>query len=189
MPANIHHLIFDQYVNMLIDLSKKRCCLEYCNFNFSVYDAKQHKIMDVVYDLKDECNRRHNHNSIIDITNICYDDVITCKWVEYLTASAKDFLEQICPKKLKIVEEREPGCRPKPPVWCPFPCTVTTTIIQNEEPECPEPECEVIIEKVCSCIKKCPRDRCEPKHQLIIQCNDSKVTRKCHCAYVCDCDY
>jgi len=129
--------------------------------------------LDVIYIIEDKCGRRRDVIITIDITNICTEDLILCKWVEYLEKLAREFIHDICPKKLVIIKDVKRKCREQPPKWVPFPCKTVTTVIKKR-PIIHEPECEVIVERECECIPECIRRPCIPKKQLIIRYETEK---------------
>ncbi len=175
MANSVVQIIFDQFLDIVERLSKKSCFIfDYCRFEFRVREAVQHKLLDVIYIGEDRCCRRRDVIITIDITNICTEDLITCKWVNYLEKLAKEFIADICPKRLIVVKEDLKKCRPQPPVWKPFPCKKITTVIHKIKPIHKEPECEVVYEKQCECVKKCKREPCVPKHEIIIKYQTEK---------------
>lgn len=169
MTKNLVQLIVDQFLDIVEKLSKKACFeYNYCDFEYRVGEGNGYRFIDIIYIRVDECGRHHNVVAQIDITNICYEDLVCHWWVSYLEKIAKTFIHDICPKKYIIVKKENKGCRPQPPKWCPAPCKITTTIYKKVKPICPEPEVEVIVEEECPCIKTCIREECcEPEHVII----------------------
>ena len=172
--ANLVQIIFEQFLEIVEVLSKKSCFkFNECDFDFRVRELVKHQLLDVIYVIEDKCGRRRDVIVTIDITNICLEDLILCKWVEYLEKLAREFIHDICPKKLVVIKDEQRKCRPQPPRWEPFPCKTVTTIIRKK-PIIHEPECEIIIEKECECIEECKRQPCIPKKQLIIRYETDK---------------
>lgn len=169
MAHNVVEIIFDQFLEIVERLSKKSCFkFNECSFKYRVRDAVHHRLLDVLYVATDKCDRQREVIVTIDITNICYDDITTCKWVNYLETSAEEFVHDICPAKYVVVKEHVSQCRVEPPRWEPLPCNSTTTIIRKKPVE-PEPECEVIVERECECVPECKREKCHSKHTVIIR--------------------
>lgn len=170
MANNLIELIFEQFIEIVIGLSRKsNCKLDECDFDYRVREFVGHRLIDVVYVDEDKCGRRRDIITQIDSTNICLEDLTTCRWVAYLEKLAKAFLCDICPIKLSIVKDEPRKCRPQPHKWQPFECKTVTTIIRKRKPVKKEPVCDIIIEKECECIPLCKREPCEPKHKVIIK--------------------
>lgn len=175
MTTNLVNLIFDQFLSIVEGASKKSCfCFDKCDFEFRTRELLNHRLIDVKYVICDECGRKRDVIATIDYTNICVEDLITCKWVGYLERLANEFVCDICPKKLSIVKDELKKCRPQPPKWKPFPCRNITTVIHKRKPVIREPECEVIIEKGCECVPQCIRRTCEPKREIVIRYEEEK---------------
>lgn len=173
--ANLVQMIFEQFLDIVEVLSKKSCFkFDECDFDFRVRELLNHRLLDVIYVIEDKCGRRRDVLVTIDITSICIDDLISCKWVDYLEKLAHEFIHDICPKKLVIVKDVQQKCREEPPRWEPFPCKTVTTIIRKK-PIIHKPECEVIIEDKCDeCIEVCKREPCIPKKQIVIRYENDK---------------
>ncbi|BCS82919.1 hypothetical protein QLL95_gp1204 [Cotonvirus japonicus] len=172
MSNKLEQLIFEQFLEIVEKIADKSAdCFDFdkCDFAYRVRNNVGHRLLDVNYVIKDDCNRPRDVMISIDITNICYEDLVTCKWVNYLTKLAKEYVSDICPPKYIIIKEEPRRCRVPPPEWKPFPCKKTTTIIRRIEPIEHEPECEVIIEKGCECLPLCERAPCIPKEEIIIK--------------------
>lgn len=170
MSNNLSQIIFDQFIDIVERLSHK-ACFEFnkCAFNYRTRESPNLHLIDVIYIAKDECDRCRDVVVTIDFTNICLEDLPCEKWINYLTKLAIEFIHDICPRKFVIVRNSPKKCRPQPAKWSPLPCKRTTTIIKRIKPIPKEPECEVIIEKECECVKKCIREPCIPKQQIIIR--------------------
>ena len=170
MSQDLAHLIFEQFIEILEKLAKKSPCkFNECDFDYRVRELVGHRLIDVIFIAKDKCGRRSDVIIAIDFTSICLEDLISCKWVNYLEKLAREFLNDICPKKLVIVKDEKRKCREQPPRWEPFPCKVITTIINKKKIIKQKPECEIIIEKECECVPECVRAPCIPKKQIIIR--------------------
>jgi hypothetical protein len=171
MANNLVQLIFEQFIEIVLRLSKKtRCDFDECDFDFRVRELVGHRLIDVIFIIEDKCGRRNDVIITIDFTNICFEDLTTCRWVDYLEKLAHEFINDICPKKFIIIREQSPKkCRPQPPKWEPMPCRNITTVIRKRKPIPKEPECEIIIEKECECVPICVREPCIPKHHVIIK--------------------
>lgn len=172
MANNLVQLIFNQFIEILEDIAAKDAkCFEFnkCEFDYRVREKVNHRLLDVKFTIKEECDRPRDVIKEIDITGICYEDLTTCKWVDYLTTLAKEYVNEICPTRYVIIKEEPRKCRPQPPQWCPFPCKKTTTIIRKVPIIEKKPECEVIIEKGCECINECLREVPPCKEQIIIK--------------------
>lgn len=174
MTSNLAQIIFEQFLEIVEKFAKHACFkFDECDFEYRIRELVMHRLIDVIYVVEDKCCRRRDVIVTIDFTNICLEDLITCKWVDYLEKLAREFICDICPKKLVIIKEEKKKCRPQPPKWEPFPCKITTTIIRKK-PIIRKPECEVIIEKECECIDECLREPCVPKKQVIIRFENEK---------------
>ncbi|AAV50985.1 hypothetical protein [Acanthamoeba castellanii mimivirus] len=172
MANNLVQLIFDQFIEILEDLAAKdEWCFDFnkCDFDFRVRELVNHRLLDVKYTIKDECGRPRDVIQEIDITGICYEDLTTCKWVDYLTKLAVEYINNICPPRYIIIKEEPKKCRPQLPEWNPFPCKRTTTIYRRQKPVEKKPECEVIFEKGCECLPSCEREVPVPKEQIFIK--------------------
>lgn len=170
MASNLVQLIFNQFLEIVERLAKHACFVfDECEFDYRVREMIGHKLLDVIYIVEDKCGRRRDVLVVIDITNICYEDLVTCKWVEYLEKLAKEFVDDICPKKYVIVKDEVKKCRPQPPRWTPFPCSNVTTVIHRRKHVPVEPECEVVVERECECVPLCKREHCVPSEKIVIK--------------------
>lgn len=155
MSNNLTQVIFDQFLDVVLDAAKKTCPgLDKCAFNYCIKPANT---MNIIYTSTDECCRSFNTTTVLDITNICYGDLTSDKWIGYLYQVANILIADICPKKYVFTKVNNVECPPDPPKWTPYPTKLTTTIIK---PVCPPPDdddCEVINEVSCECIPSCPR--------------------------------
>lgn len=171
MAANLVSVIFNQFLSIVEKLSKKSCCVfNECDFDYRVRDLGTHRLIDVMYVIEDKCGRRQDVIATIDYTNICFEDLSSPQWKEYLTKIAIEFINYICPKKYELIDYYKRKCRQEPPRWEPLPCNNVTTIIKKHEYVEPEPECEVIIENECKCVPFCKRTTCgAPKQHIIVK--------------------
>lgn len=175
MSINMGQLIFDQFIEIVLRLSKKlECHIDECDFDFVVRDDACHHFIDVIFLGKDKCGRCRDINIIIDTTNISCLDLHSPKWLVYLEKLARQLLNEICPRRMLVMPERLNQCRPQPPHWKPFPCKVTTTIIKKLKPVPPKPKCNVIVKEECECIPECKRVPCVPDHEVIIKYEKQK---------------
>lgn len=175
MANNLPQIIFEQFLD-IVEKHSRKACFEFneCDFDYRVRILVQHRLIDVIYVVQDKCGRRSDIIVTIDFTNICLEDLISCKWVDYLEKLAIEFIHDICPKKIVIVKDEPKKCRPQPQVFRPFPCKTVTTIIKKK-PIIHEPECEVIIEKECAeCVPVCKREPCIPKQHIVIRLEEEK---------------
>lgn len=168
MANNLVKLIFDQFVSTVERLGmKKHCKLNCCKFDYRVRSHKTFKVMDVVYFMEDECGRTSEAVVVIDITNICTEDLVTESWVEYLEKQAHEMLSLICPKKVVIIKTETKCCREQPKKWCPSNCRCYTVIHKEPEPmpvcEC---ECEVIVNTGCECVPICGCEEKKETHSM-----------------------
>ena len=172
--SNLVQVIFEQFLE-IVEVSSKKACFVFdeCDFKYRVRILIGHQLLDVIYVVQDKCGRHNDVIVTIDITNICLEDLISCKWVAYLEKLAREFIHDICPKKLVVIQDIPKKCRPQPPRWEPFPCK-TVTIITKKKPVVVKPECEIIIERECECVPECKRKPCIPKKQIIIRYEDDK---------------
>lgn len=177
--SRLVEIIFEQFLEIVEVFSKKACFkFNECDFDFRVRELVNHRLLDVIYVIEDKCGRRRDVLVTIDITGICLEDLILCKWIDYLERLAKEFIHDICPKKLIVIKEEHKKCRPQPPKWEPFPCKTVTTIIRKK-PVIREEECEVTIEKECECIKECKREPCIPKRKIVVRFENDNRKWKC----------
>lgn len=175
MANNLAKTIFEQFLSIVERLSKKSCIhFNECDFEYRVRELVGHRLIDVLYVAKENCGRHRDVIATIDFTNICYEDLITCKWVDYLEKIARKFIDDICPKRIIIVKDDKKKCREEPPRWTPFPCRNITTVIHKRKPIIKKPECEVIIEHECECVPQCRREPCIPKEKIIIRFENEK---------------
>jgi len=175
MVQNLVQLIFEQFLEIVQKHSAKSCFkFHECDFNYRVRESVGHRLLDVIYVVKDKCGRRRDVIITIDITKICLEDLTTCDWVAYLEKLAKEFVSEICPKKYVIIKEEPRKCRLEPAKWCPLPCRNITTVVRRKKIIPVEPEVEVIIEKECECVPICERKPCIPKQEVIIKYETEK---------------
>lgn len=175
MAQDLVQIIFEQFIEILQKKAKKTPCkFGECDFDYRVREMVGHRLIDVIFISKDKCGRRHDSIITIDFTNICLEDLVTCKWVNYLKRLAREFLNDICPKKLVVVKDVPKKCRQEPPRWEPFPCKVVTTIINKKEIIKKKPICKVIVENECECVPECKREPCVPVKQIIIRHQQEK---------------
>ena len=178
MANNLVQIIFEQFLEIVQQFSKKACfCFNECDFDYRVRELANHRLLDVIYVVQDNCGRRRDVIITIDITNICLDSLISCKWVNYLETLAREFISNICPKKFIVMKHETRKCRPQPPKWQPFPCR-NITVIRKKRPCLPPPEIEVIVEKPNRCIPQCIREPCIPKQEITI-IYEPEVRPKC----------
>lgn len=168
MTNNIPHIIFEQFLQILLELAESKCVLDECDFQYQVKELVKHRLLDIAYTVKDQCCRPRTIIITLDITSICLRDLVCCKWIEYLTKKAKEFLHDICAKKIVVVKENLKPCRVEPPRWEPFPCKTVTTIVRKVVPVI-EDDCEVIIEEEDICVPVCPRVKCKPQKKVLIK--------------------
>jgi len=176
MSDGLNQTIFEQFIDIIERQAKKKgtCEFDVCDFNYRVRELCGYKVMDVLYISKDKCGRTRDVIVTIDITNICLEDLISCRWVDYLKKMAREFINDICPKKYIIIKEKIKKCRPEPARWEPLPCGAVTTVIRKKKPIINKPECKVIIEKECECVPLCIRKPCVPKQNIIIKYENEK---------------
>jgi hypothetical protein len=175
MAIDLVQLIFDQFLGIVERLSKKSCFIfNECDFEFRVREFVSHRLIDVIHTERDHCGRPRNAVVTIDYTSICVEDLTSCRWIDYLKKLAREFISEICPKKLVVVKEENKKCRPQPPKWEPFPCRNITTVIRKKVPIHKEPECKVIIERECECVPQCKREPCIPTEHVIIKYENEK---------------
>lgn len=169
-------LIFEQFLQIVEKIVDKKGCIKFneCDFDFRVRELVTHRLIDVVYTSEGRCGKFNNIIVTIDFTNICLEDLVTCKWISYLKTLAKEFVCDICPKKLAIIRDKPKKCKKQPPKWKPFPCKHVITIIKEERPETKDQKPKVIVEKECECVPVCERVPCVPQKQIIIK----KITKK-----------
>lgn len=171
MASNLVDLIFNQFADMVVDRAetKDRCEISQCDLSYRLRVISGHKIIDVLYKLYDDCGRVRDVITNIDITNICYEDLCTERWLKYLEKIARAFVVDICPKKLGLVCGVRNTCREQPPKWEPFKTRTTTYInrIKPHEPKITKPQ--VIVEDECECIETCQREPCSPEEKVVIR--------------------
>ncbi|AEQ32680.1 hypothetical protein [Acanthamoeba polyphaga mimivirus] len=171
MANNLAQLIFNQFIEILERFAEKKFCCDFdeCDFRYRVREQVNHRLIDVLYEVKDKCGRVREVYATIDFTSICLEDLVTCKWVNYLETIAREFICDICPKKIAIVKQEPRKCRDQLPRWEPFPCKTVTTVIRKKKKVHVEPECHVIVKDECECAPICERVPCVPKQEIIIQ--------------------
>ena len=167
--SNLVQVIFNQFVDLLECANKKRKCkFDECDFDYRSREEVSHKLIDILFVDRDNCGRPRDVIATIDYTNICLEDLTSCKWIEYLENIAFEFINDICPKKYVVIKDKVNKCRKQPPTWDPFPCNAYTTIVKKIQPK-PEPECEVVIIDECECVPECIREPCVPKKKIFIK--------------------
>lgn len=171
MASDLVNVIFNQFVS-IVERFAKKSCFEFneCDFDYHVREAVGHRLIDVVYVVEDKCGRRHDVIATIDYTNICFEDLTSPEWKDYLSKIAIEFVNDICPKKYEIPSTHKRKCRTEPPHWEPLPCGIITTVIKKQVIPEPEPDYEVVIENECACVPICKRTTCTgPKQQYVIK--------------------
>ena len=183
MASNLPSTVFRQFLEYVEKYLARTCCkFDECQFDFRVRNKGANTVLDILFINYDECKRRHDILTYIDITNICFQDLTTCDWVDYLKTLAREFVARICPPEIDIIPLHNP-CRKEPPRFCCFPITRTTIITKHVPPPCPKPETEVFVERSCECAPKCDHNICPEDHKLIIRYKNEK-RQKCgeaHC--------
>lgn len=159
----LHRTIFDQFVAMAVkETASTGCAFVACQTNYSV---RQHQSqMDIEYLSRDECERQSIYAVILDITDICFDDLHTPSWQAYVHNKVTALLAQICPPALPVPRKGTP-CRCAPACWgCPE--AKTTTYVQcTPVPPPPQPEHVVIVECCESpCASKPTTGGCPCRH-------------------------
>ena len=171
MTSNLVDLIFNQFVEMVLDRAQVKgdCELGECDFSFRTREYAGHKLMDVLYKARDQCDRVRDVITTIDITSICYEDLCTCRWRDYLEKIARAYTVDVCPRRLSLVCDVPSKCREQPPQWRPFPTKTTTTIYRKRPVDIIPEEPVVVIEEECQCIPVCKREPCTRKKEVIIR--------------------
>jgi hypothetical protein len=162
--------IFEQFVSVI----KKLPCncldsMDDCHFDYRIRNQMNSRIIDVIYSSVDKCGRRHDSLVSIDYTSICFEDLSTPQWAEYLIKLAKTMLDKICPEDVTIIPLVHKKCRPQPARWTPLPCKNTTIVTRQLKCERPAIEHEVIMEREPECVTICPSTKCVPKEKIIIK--------------------
>ena len=170
MATSLVQIIFEQFIKIVKKTARKHeCHVTKCDFQYRTHEFKTYRILDVIYVGRDECLRQRDVGITIDITSICLEDLPCEKWVHYLKKLAREFVNDICPKRLVIVKEKKQKCRPQPPKWEPFPCKTVTTIVRKIKPIEKKPKIKVIVEKECECVPECKREKCEEQRFLVVK--------------------
>lgn len=181
MTPDLVEIIFNQFIEIVENLALKKYCVvvNKCDFDFRVRLLPLVQLIDVLAKAPDRCGKCREVFTTIDITAICFENLPTKKWKQYLKKLALELLAQIFAVNNFVIPKEEclRKCRPQP-VWCRFPTTCTTVIKQKCNKKEIEPLCEVVFEK-CECIPICPRPVCEKKRKIIIQCEDEVVPKCC----------
>ena len=166
MCSKLSATIFNQFLSIVDALNTSNCVIDQCGFSHQTVKHNNYTTLNISYKYVDSCDRCFEILVVIDITNICFQDLPSCKWVNYLENIAEEFLHNVCPKECVVVYP-EKSCRKSPPVWEPFPCTETRYVIQEDViPECHEPT--IVRTKVCKCEDPCPRHELKTKKKTII---------------------
>lgn len=170
MTNSLVQIIFDQFLQIVEKLARKSCFeFDECDFEFRTREFKTYHIIDVLFASKDKCGRHRDVVVTIDITNICLEDLVNKKWVQYLKKLAKELIADICITKIAIVKVRKEKCREQPPQWKAFPCRNITTIVRKLKPIEKEPKVKVIVKEECECVPECKREKCCPKNIVYIK--------------------
>lgn len=167
MP-NVTDTIFNQFLELVELQADGSCCtFDRCAFDHCVFEKVGHRLLVVIFKSYDECCRERHVDAIIDITGICFDDLITCKWVSYLEKIATQFVHEICDPIIQVVP-RHKYCRQEPP-RCTLPvCELTTYVTKWEKPCKQERKPKVITCHSCECVPECPREPCCGNHTICI---------------------
>lgn len=178
MTNNLAQIIFDQFYEILEKKSHNYCCdFTVCDFEYRQHQFPNHSVLDVIYIDKDECQRRRDVGVTIDITGICLEDLTRPKWVRYLKKQAHEFLEDICPKRIVIVKEKNETCRKETPCWSPFPCKTITTVVERIKPIEKVHKPKIVIKQECACVPECRREKCEPKRVIVVKKHQEPTTK------------
>merc|ERR1712054_585550 len=167
MCSKLASTIFDQFVSIVNTLNTSdTCTINPCGFTYQLVHHNNYTTLNISYRYLDDCDRVYDVTVVVDITNICFDDLSCPKWVNYLETLARQLLDNVCPKVCTIIYP-ESSCRKQPPVWEPFPCRETRYITQEEVIVCPE-EPTLVHTKVCKCSKPCKKNVVKTARQMII---------------------
>lgn len=180
MANNLVQLIFDQFVAIVIKIASKcRCEVDVCDFDFRVRELTGYRIIDVLYVAHEQCGRTRDVVTTIDFTNICFEDLTSCEWIQYLKKIAREYVADICPRRVVIVKDKKRRCREEPPVWEPFPCQQITHVVEVTpvEPIIPRPK--IIYEHECECVPQCERKPCIAQERIIIRRETEHVPWRC----------
>lgn len=179
MSGPVVNTIYNQFLSLVEKNSKCACfTFDKCAFDYQIRQENRHTLMDVKFEGKSECCRIKQIYTTIDISDVCFDYLTNCKWIEYLTRLALEYIESICPPEFVLEEEGPLGCRSQPICYSPPATTITTyRYLEPVAPSIPEPE--IIIQKCCvECVPTCERV-VNPIRQKIIYQNASAAPWTC----------
>jgi len=177
MAFNLVEIIFNQFLDYVEKLAHKKYCREInrCDFNYKTNETKFLQLIEVFTKAYDECNRCREVFIVIDYTSICFDQLPTKKWKQYLKKLAAEFLTELYEITVfKLPKEYKNKCREEPE-WCRFPTQCTTVITKICKPKKIKPKYEIVIENRCECIPVCKREKCEPPRKLIFRCAPERI--------------
>lgn len=181
MASNLVELIFNQFLD-IVEKKAEHACFSFdeCDFNYRERHAQNHSLLDVLYVAEDKCGRKRQVIVTLDITKICIEDLTSCRWISYLKSLARQFINDICPKKFAVVKDKRKTCRKEPPRCELPPCRETTTIIRKIKPVVKPEKCKVVVEKCHPCIQKCVREPCPKERKVIIKYVDELPKHDCN---------
>ena len=178
MTNRVAQIIFTQILDTIERLAPSGCSIDRCHFDYSL-SGSQGNTLVLTHIVSDNCGRVREFSIQVDITRICIEDLTTCSWVDYINSKALEMIEYLCAPEIHVVPKHPKKCRERHPVWTPTPCKTTTYVTKVQCCPEPEPECEVIVEEECSCIEKCVRKPCVPKHSLVIRNCQEQPSHNC----------
>jgi len=142
MAYNLEQVIFEQFMGIMG---------YHCNVIGFPFDPKEFSyfpkrtkclsLLEIIY-IPKKCRCQHlRFCTIIDYTNICFENLSTNKWQQYLNGLVVDFLDNIMYEYVLNVPYVSTGntstCREQP-LWCQLP-TRTTQVVRCPCP-CPPPK-------------------------------------------------
>jgi hypothetical protein len=154
--GNLPSIIYDQFLQ-IVEKASQNSCFQFnaCDFSFNVFQQNSHTLMSVIYTVIDSCVNQKNIIAIIDITGICLDYLTSCKWIEYLTKIANQFVYDICPPFIRVVPQQYNYCRTPPPTSNLLPCKHEVHVIKTIEPVTPTVTTKTVTLAPSSCSPQC----------------------------------
>lgn len=155
--ANLPSIIFDQFMQM-VEKASQGACFEFdrCNFTFTVVEESSHTLLNVFYAVTDRCFNQKNIVATIDITGICLSYLTSCKWVQYLTRIANQFVYDICPPIIRVVPQQNSNKCRVPPASCNLlPCKHEINVVKTTVPIIPKEKVEFVVSNCSSCVPRC----------------------------------
>ena len=182
MSQDLVNTIFQQFADILVTVSAQNCFqINQCDLNYRVRSTCNTSLIDICYvpsqpiPTTSPCCRPRNMVITINFTNICYNNLPTCKWIQYLQTLANQFMAIILGNNPIAIPTPNVIQPRKIPCWSRFPVKNTTVINQVCQQQIQTPPSQVIVQNPCPCVNICPQPCYQPQQETIIQCQPQPI--------------